>query len=109
LKGTIAGIQREAGRIRFEIDLDRDVTELSVFGTELEWVRGSVVAFDVFELANSNEDDESLNTSVPFQVAYAVSIHRAQGLEYESVKIVITDANEDDISQHPLHGADARS
>ena len=35
---------------------------------------------------------------MPFQVAYAVSIHKAQGLEYDSVKIVITDANEDDIT-----------
>lgn len=65
LKGTIAGIQREPGRARFEIDLDRDVTELSVYGTELEWVCDSVVAFDVFELTNSDEDDESLNTSFP--------------------------------------------
>ncbi|MEB2529138.1 ATP-dependent DNA helicase [Kocuria rosea] len=109
LKGTIVGIQREPGRVRFEIDLDRDVTELSVYGTELEWVRDSVVAFDVFELANSDEDDESLNTSVPFQVAYAVSIHRAQGLEYESVKVVITDANEDDISHSILYTALTRA
>lgn len=28
---------------------------------------------------------------VPFQIAYAVSIHKAQGLEYDSVKIIITD------------------
>lgn len=109
LKGTIAGIQREPGRIRFEIDLDRDVTELSVYGTELEWVRESVVAFDVFELTNSDEDDESLNTSIPFQVAYAVSIHRAQGLEYDSVKVVITDANEDDISHSILYTALTRA
>jgi hypothetical protein len=98
LKGSIVSIEREPGRIRFEIDLARDVTELSVWGTELTWVRDSVIAFDVFELANSDDDDAALNTSIPFQVAYAVSIHRAQGLEYESVKIVITDANEDDVS-----------
>lgn len=109
LKGTIVGIQREPGRARFEIDLDRDVTELSVYGTELEWVRDSVVAFDVFELANSDEDDESLNTSIPFQVAYAVSIHRAQGLEYESVKVVITDANEEDITHSILYTALTRA
>ena len=28
---------------------------------------------------------------IPFQIAYAVSIHKAQGLEYDSVKIIITD------------------
>jgi ATP-dependent exoDNAse (exonuclease V) alpha subunit len=35
---------------------------------------------------------------VPFQVAYAVSIHKAQGLEFNSVKIVITDEIEDHIT-----------
>ena len=109
LKGTIVAIEREPGRIHFEIDLARDVTELSVWGTELTWVRDSIVAFDVFELANSDDDDVALNTSIPFQVAYAVSIHRAQGLEYESVKVVITDANEDDISHSILYTALTRA
>lgn len=109
LKGVIAGIDRVPGRVRFEIDLARDVTELSVWGTELAWVRDSVVAFDVFELANSDDDDAASNTSIPFQVAYAVSIHRAQGLEYESVKVVITDANEDDISHSIFYTALTRA
>ncbi|PSL36560.1 UvrD-like helicase family protein [Labedella gwakjiensis] len=109
LKGVIVGMERVPGRVRFEIDLARDVTELSVWGTELAWVRDSVVAFDVFELANSDDDDAALNTSIPFQVAYAVSIHRAQGLEYESVKVVVTDANEDDISHSIFYTALTRA
>ena len=109
LKGTIVGIERVPGRVRFEIDLARAVTELSVWGTDLTWVRDSVVAFDVFELANSDGDDAALNTSIPFQVAYAVSIHRAQGLEYESVKVVITDANEDDVSHSIFYTALTRA
>ncbi len=80
-----------------------------MWGTELTWVRDSVVAFDVYELANSDDDDAELNTSIPFQVAYAVSIHRAQGLEYESVKVVITDANEDDISHSIFYTALTRA
>ncbi|MGW9631893.1 ATP-dependent DNA helicase [Agromyces sp. NPDC055520] len=109
LKGTIVGIDRQLGYIRFEIDLDRDVTELSAWGSDLTWLRDSVVAFDVYELANSDDDDVDLNTSIPFQVAYAVSIHRAQGLEYESVKVVITDANEDDISHSIFYTALTRA
>jgi ATP-dependent exoDNAse (exonuclease V) alpha subunit len=50
-----------------------------------------------------------LNTTVPFQVAYAVSIHKAQGLEYDSVKVVITDANEDDISHSIFYTAITRA
>lgn len=109
LKGTIVGLEREPGCIRFEVDLARTVTELDALGLDLTWVRDSVVAFDVYELANSDDDDAPPNTSVPFQVAYAASIHRAQGLEYESVKVVITDANEDDISHNIFYTAITRA
>lgn len=53
----------------------------------------SVVRFCVHKLksADKDGDDKSSYTVVPFQIAYAVSIHKAQGLEYDSVKIVITD------------------
>ena len=46
---------------------------------------------------------------MPFQIAYAVSIHKAQGLEYDSVKIVITDANEDDITHSIFYTAITRA
>lgn len=52
----------------------------------------SIICFCVNKLKNADEDDDSASMSVvPFQVAYAVSIHKSQGLEYNSVKIVITD------------------
>ncbi|MFI7121780.1 hypothetical protein [Amycolatopsis sp. NPDC049868] len=51
-----------------------------LFGTDLRWVEGSVVQFDVFERLNSDADDDEVNMLVPFQIAYAVSIHKAQGV-----------------------------
>lgn len=40
----------------------------------------------------TNEDLKEGNfQDVPFQIAYAVSIHKSQGLEYDSVKILIDD------------------
>jgi len=60
-------------------------------------------------LGSTDEDDDSDNTTVPFQVAYATSIHKAQGLEYDSVKIVITDANEDDITHNIFYTAITRA
>jgi ATP-dependent exoDNAse (exonuclease V) alpha subunit len=109
LKGRIVGIDRIPGQIQFDVELDRPVTEFDVDGDELEWVEGSTVRFSVFETDISDEDDDSLNTTVPFQVAYAVSIHKAQGLEYDSVKIVITDANEDDITHSIFYTAITRA
>ena len=45
--------------------------------------------------ANKDKDEQGYTTVVPFQIAYVVSIHKAQGLEYDSVKIVITDKVEE--------------
>lgn len=39
------------------------------------------------------DDEERVKTIIPFQIAYAVSIHKAQGLEYKSVKIIIPSYN----------------
>ena len=44
-----------------------------------------------------------------FQVAYAVSIHKAQGLEYKSVKIVITNEVEELITHNIFYTAITRA
>lgn len=109
LKGRIVAIESSRGQIQFDIVLDRALSQFDVDSDELEWLEGSTVRFSVYETGTSDEDDDSLNTSVPFQVAYAVSIHKAQGLEYDSVKIVITDANEDDINHNIFYTAVTRA
>jgi hypothetical protein len=109
LKGEIIDMLYEPGRIQFDVELDRSLSEFDVDGVDLEWISGSTVRFSVYESDVSDEDDDSLNTTVPFQVAYAVSIHKAQGLEYDSVKIVITDANEDDITHSIFYTAVTRA
>jgi hypothetical protein len=110
LKGRIVGIEHVPGRIQFDVELDRPLSEFDVDGDELEWIGGSTVRFFVYDHATtSDEDDDSLNTTVPFQVAYAVSIHKAQGLEYDSVKIVITDANEEDVTHSIFYTAVTRA
>jgi hypothetical protein len=109
LKGRIVDVKRFPGRIQFDIELDRPLSDFDVDSDELEWMGDSTVRFSVYEHDTSDEDDDSLNTTVPFQVAYAVSIHKAQGLEYDSVKIVITDANEDDITHNIFYTAVTRA
>jgi hypothetical protein len=109
LKGRIVGIIRTAGKIQFDVELDRAITAFDVESPDLEWLGESVVRFSVSEYTSSDEDDDPISTKVPFQVAYAVSIHKAQGLEYDSVKIVITDDNEDDISHSIFYTAITRA
>ena len=68
-----------------EQDLDFQIIGVSEKGN-------SIIRFEVYKNKSTDEDDDSVSKNmVPFQIAYAVSIHKAQGLEYDSVKIIITD------------------
>lgn len=109
LKGKIVDIVVYPDHVQFDVWLDRSVTAIDVEGYDLEYVGDSTVRFHVYQPGSTDDDDESSDTSVPFQVAYAVSIHKAQGLEYDSVKVVITDANEDDISHNIFYTAITRA
>lgn len=110
LKGKIVNIGTSKGRITFDIDLDRTVDKSEfMFLLDIRWLGVSVVQFDVFERGNTDDDDNGSTTIVPFQIAYAVSIHKAQGLEFDSVKVVITDAIEERISHAIFYTAITRA
>ena len=111
MKGKIVGISQVPGKITLDIDLGlgRDVTAMEAMLSNLRVVGGSVVQFDVIERPDTDEDDDSTTTIVPFQIAYAVSIHKAQGLEFDSVKVVITEANEENISHSIFYTAITRA
>ena len=69
------------------------------------------VGFKVYRRKPFASDNESVGDEhiLPFQVAYAVSIHKAQGLEYDSVKIVIADDSEDRITHNIFYTAITRA
>jgi ATP-dependent exoDNAse (exonuclease V) alpha subunit len=69
----------------------------------------SAIRFLVNKHKSTDEDDESSDAVVPFQIAYAVSIHKAQGLEYNSVKIVITNEVEEMITHNIFYTAITRA
>ncbi len=62
-------------------------------------IRFNVCKYDS-NVPDDKFDEMRMKAVVPFQLAYAVSIHKAQGLEYDSVKIVIPDNN----SERVTHG-----
>ncbi len=71
----------------------------------------SVVRFAV-KKKNAGDDDNDegdSETNVPFQIAYAVSIHKAQGLEYNSVKLVITKEVDELITHNIFYTAITRA
>ncbi len=71
----------------------------------------TIVRFSVYKTRGTDEDDDgnTTRTIVPFQIAYAVSIHKAHGLEYESVKIVITDEVDELITHNIFYTAITRT
>lgn len=114
-KGRIADIRTEESQIWFDIELDHAINGLEAEGYAFELVGSSkdgnsIIRFSVNKLRSTDEDDdESNSTTVPFQVAYAISIHKAQGLEYDSVKIVITNETEERITHSIFYTAITRT
>jgi hypothetical protein len=121
MKGRIVGIKiidmdKPTERIQFDIELDKVINGVDAFDQDFELLDSaesvnSVIRFCVNKLKSTDEDDDhsSKVVVVPFQVAYAVSIHKAQGLEYKSVKIVITDEIEELITHNIFYTAITRA
>ena len=115
LKGRIVGIENSEDRIQFDIEIDKILTESDVSWYSLELVgntndRNSIIRLFVSKYESTDEDDDSSsNTIVPFQIAYAVSIHKAQGSECKSVKVVITDEVEGMITHNIIYTAITRA
>ena len=113
-KGRIVGIATEEMKIWFEIELDCMINELDACEYDFELMDASesgnsIIKFSVDKYRSTDEDDEYSDAVVPFQVAYAVSIHKAQGLEYCSVKIVITNETEERITHNIFYTAITRA
>lgn len=85
LKGMIVGIEPDNNNdcIWFSIEVDKALTELDVWHQDLELLNSitpgkSVVKFRVTRKRDSDDDNDFANdTDIPFQIAYAVSIHKA--------------------------------
>ena len=121
MKGIIRGIQIIDGgtneeRIQFDVEIPKAIDESDVMFCDLQLLEcfeeeKSLIRFFVHKLKSVDEDgdDQTSRTIVPFQIAYAVSIHKAQGLEYNSVKIVITDEVEELVTHNIFYTAITRA
>ena len=114
-KGRIVGIRPEEQQIWFNIELGESINEIDAWRYDFELIGESeagksIISFSVNKYRSTDEDDDDNDsTVVPFQVAYAVSIHKAQGLEYDSVKIVITNETEERITHNIFYTAITRA
>lgn len=115
LKGRIVSIDvSQDNRIGFSVEVELALSELELLGTEgLEFVDckdgNTTVSFWVERDDDPDGEEERLECIVPFQVAYAVSVHKAQGLEYDSVKLVVTKDVERRITHNVFYTAITRA
>jgi energy-coupling factor transporter ATP-binding protein EcfA2 len=120
MKGRIVGIEildsgKPTEQIQFDLELDKVINGVDAFDQDFVLLNSAdngnaVIRFCVNKLKSTDEDDDGSSIAiVPFQVAYAVSIHKAQGLEYNSVKIVITDEVDELITHNIFYTAITRA
>lgn len=116
LKGRIVDIKDQGEAVHFviEVDIELNAEEVKLEDglSLLQSGNGkSLVAFIVNRRKPySSDSEESTNYHiVPFQIAYAVSIHKSQGLEFDSVKIVIADETEEKITHNIFYTAITRA
>ena len=117
MKGCLVGINIINGgnQIQFDVELDKAINGMDARGYDFDLLSisesgNSVIRFTVNKYKSTDEDDDaSASDVVPFQVAYAVSIHKAQGLEYNSVKIVITDEIDELVTHNIFYTAITRA
>jgi len=101
--------------IQFDIEIDKPLIDMDtndmdfiIVGNALNG--NSIIRFVVNKNKTTDEDDDgSSKAIVPFQIAYAVSIHKAQGLEYDSVKVIITDEIDELITHSIFYTAITRA
>ena len=117
LKGVIEDIEDFGDYVDFTVRVFAEFSKqlIDSCGDDLIYIDGddetTLINFKVNKTKpyENDSDDENLDHVVPFQVAYAVSIHKSQGLEYESVKIIISDESEEQITHSIFYTAITRS
>lgn len=96
LKEKILKIEENEKYYYFEIEVEKSITEMDIDFLPIKIINSSTlekttIGINLYKFkCDSNGEDIKKEIIVPFQIAYAVSIHKSQGLEYDSVKIVIT-------------------
>ena len=113
LKGKIVEIQDNDENIVFKIELSDQIAYFGRLSNEIDIVNEDSKSYAIVEKMKYYNDkydsDMDTRTKLPFQISYAMSIHKAQGLEFDSVKIVITKEAEERISKNIFYTAITRA
>jgi hypothetical protein len=113
LKGRIFNIEQSDGVLTFTVDIKKLLTKADCNNIDVQYIHTgddyTRLKFSVYDMDEELTEENRIKTVVPFQLAYAVSIHKSQGLEYNSVKIVIPDSNSEQITHGIFYTAITRA
>lgn len=111
LKGKITNIFEDNDNIQFEILLSSK-TFTGRLSNEI-WIEKREESYYAnvtkIKYYDKYDTDMDIRTKLPFQVSYAMSIHKAQGLEFDSVKVVITKETDELINKNIFYTAITRA
>ena len=112
LKGRLTDIKELEDRVYFEIELETIIDSTDIENAGVAYIgddgEKSIIGLYVSKIADTDEDDRN-EMVVPFSVAYAMSVYKAQGLEYNSVKIIIPNDLEEIVTPNLFYTAITRS
>lgn len=113
LNGTIYNIKKNESSIIFTIDIKIHLTEEQCKYESFDYIDnisdGTRIRIEVIKWNDDLSDEDKIKTVIPFQIAYAISIHKAQGLEFKSVKVVIPSSNAEKITHSVFYTAITRA
>jgi len=113
LKGKIISFNDSLDQVIFTLSVNTILNEINLERYEdvklLKVENGkSIISLKVDKRFDSDKDEDK-SKLVPFQIAYAVSIHKSQGLEFKNVKIVVSKDIDDEITHNIFYTAVTRS
>ena len=114
LKGVIRNIEKDEEDMIFSIEVDSDSIDEFSKPTDIQLIESDkvgkvILKFKVNKYKDRDDDENKFDHIIPFNLSYAISIHKAQGLEYDSVKVVITSNIEDRITKNIFYTAITRA
>ena len=112
LKGKILKIEKNKNYIDFQLFVECYLSEIDAFYNKFKIISrkegGTTIEIRVLEKEDDDKEDK-INYIVPFVVSYAASIHKSQGLEFDSVKIIISTESEEFITKNIFYTAITRA
>lgn len=113
LNGKIIEIKDKDETITFKIELLDKISYIGKLSSEVEVVEENLKCYAIVEkmkyYTDKYDSDMDTRTKLPFQISYAMSIHKAQGLEFDSVKIVITKEADEQVTKNIFYTAVTRA